>query len=218
MSIFVERNDAMNFNQISNKLKSYTVGIAGCGGLGSNCAVALARTGIGRLIIADFDTITADNLNRQYYFYDQIGGKKVVTLRENIICINPNVSVFAHDIKLDEKNIPEIFKNCDVIVEAFDLAAMKKMIIETVMSKMPDKYIISGVGLAGWGKNDAFKTQYHGRLIICGDMETEVSDELPPLAARVAIVANMQANVVLEILLGKSAKKATRIKPGNLEC
>jgi sulfur carrier protein ThiS adenylyltransferase len=194
----------MTFKEIKQELMGFTVGIAGCGGLGSNCAVALARVSVGRLVIADFDTITEDNLNRQYYFFSQVGEKKAFTLRENIMHVNPNVMVFAHDVKLDEKNIPVIFKHCDVIVEAFDLAEMKKMIIETVLAKMPDKYIVSGVGLAGWGRNDTLKTQKYGRLIVCGDMETEVSDELPPLAPRVAIVANMEANVVLEILLGRT--------------
>jgi sulfur carrier protein ThiS adenylyltransferase len=191
----------MNFGEISKRLKKYSVGIAGCGGLGSNCAVALARTGIGKLVIADFDDITENNLNRQYYFHDQIGRKKVLTLRENLLRINPNVLVVVHDKKLDELNIPDIFKHCDVIVEAFDLAEMKKMIIETVMTEMPDKYLVSGIGLAGWGKNETIRTSQQGRLIICGDLETEVSDELPPLAPRVAIVANMQANVVLDLLL-----------------
>jgi sulfur carrier protein ThiS adenylyltransferase len=192
----------MNFKEISQRLKSFTVGIAGCGGLGSNCAVSLARTGIGRLVIADFDTIAQENLNRQYFFSDQTGEKKVFALRENIIRINPDVMVFAHDTELNADNIPDIYKHCDVIVEAFDLAEMKKMIIETVLKKMPDKYIVSGVGLAGYGNNNTFKAANYGRLIVCGDMETEVSDELSPLAPRVCIVANMQANAVLEILLG----------------
>ena len=54
-------------------MSKFRVGIAGAGGLGSNCAVALARSGVGTLVIADFDIIEAANLNRQYYFTDQIG-------------------------------------------------------------------------------------------------------------------------------------------------
>lgn len=189
-------------NHIKDKLKNKTVGIAGSGGLGSNCAVALARIGIGKLIIADFDVIVESNLNRQYFFYDQIGQKKVNALKDNIKRINPNVVVEAHDIKLSSESIIEIYKNCDVIVEAFDLAEMKQMIIETVLSKMKDKSVISGVGLAGWGNNNSMKTsQLLKKLYICGDMETEVSDKMPPLAPKVGIVANMQANQVLEILL-----------------
>ncbi|MCD4680901.1 MAG: sulfur carrier protein ThiS adenylyltransferase ThiF [Bacteroidales bacterium] len=163
----------------------------------------MARVGVGNLIITDFDVIDKSNLNRQYYFLHQLGQKKVIALRNNINLINPEVKVNAIDIKLQAKDIIKIFSDCDVIVEAFDLAEMKHMIIETVLSEMPDKIIVSGVGLAGWGNNNSITTSYSGRLIICGDGETEVSDDLPPLAPRVGIVANMQANQVLEILLGR---------------
>jgi len=179
------------------------VGIAGCGGLGSNCAVALARVGIGKLIIADFDVIVESNLNRQYFFIDQIGQKKAYALRDNISRINPTVMVEAHDIKLKADDIAILFKDCNVIVEAFDLAVMKQMIIETVLAEMPDKPMVSGVGLAGWGDSNSIKVKQTGQLYICGDSVKEVSEEMPPLAPRVGIVANMEANVVMEILLDK---------------
>lgn len=186
---------------IKNLLKDKVIGIAGCGGLGSNCAVALARIGVSNLVIADFDVIVESNLNRQYFFADQIGQKKVFALRDNINRITKDTNVKVNDIKLDPKNIISIFKDCDIIVEAFDLAEMKQMIIETVLSNFPDKYIIAGVGLAGWGENNLLRTRQIGRLFICGDERHEVSEQNPPLAPRVAIVANMQANQVLELLL-----------------
>ena len=189
--------------KISEILKNKTVGIAGAGGLGSNCAVALARVGVGNLIIADFDLIDKSNLNRQYFFLHQVGQKKVIALKNNIGLINPHVNVNAIDIRLQAKDIIEIFSGCDVVVEAFDIAEMKQMIIETVLSEMPGKIIVSGVGLAGWGNNNSITTMCSGNLIVCGDGETEVSDDLPPLAPRVGIVANMQANQVLEILLSE---------------
>ncbi|MGB4206087.1 MAG: sulfur carrier protein ThiS adenylyltransferase ThiF [Bacteroidales bacterium] len=192
---------------IYDTLKTKTVGIAGCGGLGSNCAMALARVGIGRLIIADFDIISDDNLKRQYFFYDQIGKLKVYALKENLLRINPELKVNALDIRLCSNDIIEIFNECDVIVEAFDLAKMKQMIIETVLTFMPEKYIVSGIGLAGWGENNMLKTINMDKLIVCGDGEIETSETLPPLAPRVGIVANMQANQVLEILLGKMPYK-----------
>jgi len=188
------------------QLGKKTVGIAGCGGLGSNCAVALARVGVGKLIIADFDIIEKSNLNRQYYFFDQIGKKKVLTLKENIKRINPDVDIKAFDIKLDPENIVEIFKECDVVVEAFDLAEMKQMIIETLLEYYPDKYIVSGIGMAGWGDNRSITTRKIDKLYICGDGKTEVSELVPPLAPRVGIVANMQANQVMEILLKQPEK------------
>jgi len=185
------------------KLKSCTVGIAGCGGLGSNCAIALARIGVGQLIIADFDIIAESNLNRQYFFYKQIGLKKVFALRDNLNRANPSVHVEAHDVKLTPASIVTLFEKCDVIVEAFDLAEMKQMLIETVLTQFPDKFIVAGVGLAGWGNNNNIKTERFGKLFICGDQESEVSEDFPPLAPRVGIVANMQANQVFDIMMNE---------------
>ncbi|MEA3505794.1 MAG: sulfur carrier protein ThiS adenylyltransferase ThiF [Bacteroidota bacterium] len=191
----------MTFEEIKSKLKNYTVGIAGAGGLGSNCAVALARSGIGKLIIADFDVVEKTNLNRQYFFLDQIGEMKVVALKENISRINPETEVEAHSIKLDEKSIVELYAECDIIVEAFDKAEMKSMIIEIVLLEMAEKKIISALGMAGYGENNILKLRQVDNLYICGDEKSEVSENNPPLAPRVAIVAGMQANLVLEILL-----------------
>jgi len=191
----------MRFEEIKNKLKNYTIGIAGAGGLGSNCAVALARTGIGRLIICDFDIVTESNLNRQYYFKNQVGLKKVTALKENIQKINPDIEIITYDIKLNEANLVSIFKTCDIIVEAFDLAEMKKMLIETCIEYMPDKPLVIGSGMAGFGNSNTIKTIKNGNIYICGDELSEVSEDNPPLAPRVGMVANMQANTVLEILL-----------------
>ncbi len=191
----------MIFKEIKDSLKFKTVGIAGAGGLGSNCAVALARSGISKLIIADFDTVNEGNLNRQYYFYDQIGQVKVNALKENLERINPNVTIEIHNIKINEYNIGNIFTACDIIVEAFDNAEEKRMLIETVLSEFPDKPIIYGSGMAGYGDNNSLRSRQIDNLYICGDEKSEISDNNPPLAPRVGIVANMQANLVLEILL-----------------
>jgi len=191
----------MDQNEIKHRIQHKRVGIAGCGGLGSNCAVALVRTGIVNLVIADFDVIDESNLNRQYYFLNQVGRKKVFTLRDNLMAINPEINVEVYDTRLDEDQLLKIFGQCDVIVEAFDEAGQKQMLIETFLSEMPDKIIISGIGLAGYGNNNALKTSRFGNLYICGDNISEVNDNNPPLAPRVGIVANMQANQVLELLL-----------------
>ncbi len=193
----------MTFEEIKSQLKNYTVGIAGAGGLGSNCAVALARVGIGKIIIADFDVVNESNLNRQYFFRDQLGKKKVDALKENILRINPDAEIITHDIKLNAQNSVGIYKDCDVLVEAFDLAEMKKMLIETCLSEMPDKPMVLGLGMAGFGDSNAIKFRQSENLYICGDEKTEISETNPPLAPRVGMVANMQANTVLEILLNK---------------
>jgi sulfur carrier protein ThiS adenylyltransferase len=198
----------MNVKKIRTLLNKKTIGIAGCGGLGSNCAAALARIGVGKLIIADFDVIDASNLNRQYYFWEQIGQQKVFALADNIHYIDPEVEVIPHDLKLGPAEIISIFKDCDVVVEAFDLAEMKQMLIETVSAEFPDKPIVVGNGMAGWGFSNALKTEKMDKNIyVCGDGINEISKELPPLAPRVGIVAHMQANTVLNILLGNTKQE-----------
>jgi sulfur carrier protein ThiS adenylyltransferase len=192
----------MKFDQISKILSSFSVGIAGAGGLGSNCAVALARTGIGRLVIADFDIIDQGNLNRQYYFTDQIGMKKVDALKLNINRINPSTRIECHNVQLDRSNIAKVYSECDIIVEAFDRADMKEMLCETILSELPGKPLVVGSGLAGWGSNNTIRERNLGEgLVVCGDETIETSEDLPPLAPRVGIVANMQANVVVETLM-----------------
>lgn len=192
----------MTFDEIKQILKTKTVGIAGCGGLGSNCAVALARVGVGRLIIADYDLVEISNLNRQFYFYDQIGMLKVAALKQNLYRINPEVRVNTFDIRLCQSDIIEIYSKCDVIVEAFDKAEMKYMIIDAVHNFLPEKYLVMGVGMAGWGDNNMIRSRQSDKLIICGDEINAIGAKCPPLAPRVGVVAHMQANAVLEILLG----------------
>jgi len=187
--------------KVRDVLKNYTVGIAGVGGLGSNCGVALARIGIGRLVVADYDVVELSNLNRQYYFYDQIGMPKVEAFKDNIYKIDKQIKVDVYNVKLSKENILAIYKDVDIMVEAFDKAEMKLMLIEEVLMNMSDKYIISGSGLAGWGNNDTITTKQYDKLIICGDGITEVNDDNPPLAPRVGIVANMQANIVVELIM-----------------
>jgi sulfur carrier protein ThiS adenylyltransferase len=192
----------MKFPEIKIHLGKFRVGIAGAGGLGSNCAVALARSGIGTLVISDFDIIEESNLNRQYYFADQIGMEKTKALKANIERINSGTRIIANQVKLNRDNIPLIYSECDVIVEAFDMADMKEMLIETIQLKMPGIPLIVGSGMAGWGENETIRCRkIDDTLYVCGDEFSEVSANLPPMAPRVGIVANMQANLVIEILM-----------------
>ncbi len=191
----------MNVVSIQEHLSHKTVGIAGCGGLGSNCAVALARIGIGKLILIDFDRVEASNLNRQYYFQNQIGQFKVDALANNIGLINPKVDVQTHKQKIGPGDAENLFSACNVVVEAFDRADMKQMLVEDMLLNLPDKPLVVGLGMAGWGHSNAIRLRQSDTLYICGDEESEVRDEWPPLAPRVGMVANMQANTVLDLLM-----------------
>ena len=182
-------------------LRESVVGIAGAGGLGSNVAISLARAGVGRLIIADFDKVESSNLNRQQYFVGQIGRRKVEALLENLKRINPFSENLVHDIKISGKNAGRIFGAADILVEAFDKAEAKHMLIEAWLSLFPRRPIVAASGLAGYGKNRKIHVRKMGNLYICGDEESEAAPGVSPMAPRVAIVANMQANCVVELLV-----------------
>ncbi len=192
--------DRENLRSIFSKAK---VGIAGAGGLGSTCAVSLARAGILKLVIADFDRITEANLDRQYYFLDQVGRYKVDALSENIGRIDPRVQVTAHRLSLDRQSVEKIFADCDIIVEAVDDAGTKEMIVETALRSFPDAHVVCASGLAGIGNLEELRLVHHGRLHLCGDFSRETSTDSPPVAPRVGIVANMEADMVLQILINR---------------
>lgn len=182
-------------------LRRSTVGIAGAGGLGSNVAVALARAGVGRLVIADFDRVVPSNLNRQQYFVDQVGERKVEALRANLLALNPYSLYEVHDVRINRRNAAAIFGRVDVLVEAFDKAAAKEMLIEVSLSKFPGRPIVAASGLAGFGGNARIRSRRLGNLYICGDESSQCPPGISPMAPRVALVAAMQANLVVELLV-----------------
>ncbi|MBN1150581.1 sulfur carrier protein ThiS adenylyltransferase ThiF [candidate division WOR-3 bacterium] len=189
------------YGSLEKILRRRKVGIAGCGGLGSNCAVSLARAGIGGLLLVDFDFVTESNLDRQYYFINQVGKKKVEALQENILGVDPEVKVETFFGRIREDNVKELFGDCGLIVEALDVAQEKAFFIQKVSECFPRKPIVSGSGIAGYGSNNRIKTRRFGNLWVCGDGETEVSKQNPPLSPKVTAIANLQANQILEIIL-----------------
>jgi sulfur carrier protein ThiS adenylyltransferase len=189
--------------KIRKKLKGSCVGIAGVGGLGSNAAISLARAGIGRLILVDFDSVEENNLDRQYYFRDQIGKVKVEALKENIKKINPWLKIDIFNQKLTVGSMDEPFQDADVIIEALDSAVAKTSFIEEIMQKLPDKPLVACSGVAGYGNSDRIETKRIGNLYICQDEQARSSDDDVLMAPRVALMANWEANIVLELLLGE---------------
>jgi sulfur carrier protein ThiS adenylyltransferase len=186
------------------RVKRATVGIAGAGGLGSAVAIALTRTGVGTLIIADFDLVEPSNLNRQQYFIDQLGLPKVYALRDTLARINPHVHVSACHLRLTPGNVAEIFGAVDVLVEAFDRADQKAMLTETFTARFPDKPLVAASGMAGFGPaNSVITRRGFGNLCLCGDGTTAAAPGVGLMAPRVGIAAHHQANAVLRLLLGE---------------
>ncbi len=189
--------------KIRMKLQKSSVGIAGAGGLGSNAAVSLARAGIGRIVVVDFDSVEESNLNRQYYFRDQIDMVKVEALRENIHRIDESVRVDIFNHRLTKDTMDRPFHDVDVIVEALDNAELKTMFIEEIMHKLPDTPVVACSGVAGYGNSDRIVTKKLGNLYMVYDKKAKDSNEDVLVAPRVCLMANWQANIVLEILLGE---------------
>lgn len=178
------------------------IGVAGLGGLGSNVLCHLVRAGIRRFAAADFDVVAASNLNRQFFFVDQIGMKKTEALAANLRRISRRLELDFHDLKLTEKNIPELFADCDIVVEAFDKAEAKTMLIGALAKT--DIPVVAASGLAGFGRsNDIRLHQVNPRLYIAGDLTSGISPELAPASPRVGIAAAMEANTVIALLLGE---------------
>ncbi len=190
---------------VHQRLKQATVGIAGLGGLGSPIAVALARSGVGRLILADFDVVEPSNLNRQQYFIDQLGLPKAEALKDTLARINPYVTIEAHVLRLAPANIPSLFGAVDVLVEAFDAAEQKAMLVETFLSQCPGKPLVAGSGMAGFGPANSIVTrQVASNLYLVGDGETAAAPGTGLMAPRVGVAAHHQANAVLRLLLGET--------------
>ena len=183
-------------------LESARVGIAGAGGLGSNCAMHLVRAGVKHLTVVDFDVVNESNLNRQFFFRDQLGQKKVVALKDNLLRIEPDADIRIADVRLDAESTKELFSDCAIVVEAFDTVAAKAMILAALASS--GKKLVTASGLAGWGRSNAIRLRRMGADIVAvGDGETSVGKGVAPVSPRVGIAAAMEANSVVAMLLGK---------------
>lgn len=188
---------------VHRTVKAARVGIAGLGGLGSQVAIALARTGVGSLVLADFDVVEPSNLNRQQYFVDQIGLPKASALAATLERINPYLSVQPHAVRLTPDNLPLLFAGCAVVVEAFDLADQKAMLLETALSALPETWVVAASGVAGCDSSDAIRSHRLGeRLFVVGDLRVAARPGTGLMAPRVGVAAHAQANLVLRILLG----------------
>ena len=186
---------------LQNKISSTTVGICGLGGLGSNIAIVLARAGIGKLILIDFDKVDITNLHRQQYKVSQVGMYKTEALRENLKEINPYLETEIQTVCVTEKNAKELLKDCAIICEAFDNAECKAMLTNFVLEEMPDKYLVAASGMAGMGSANSIHTRkVTKRFYLCGDEISDASDGIGLVSSRVMLCAAHQAHMVLRLI------------------
>ena len=190
--------------ELQKKFAAASVAVCGAGGLGSNIAIALARAGVGRLKIIDFDKIEITNLNRQQYFADQIGLFKAKALKENLSKIAPYCKVTAEVAKITEENVTELLKGFPIVCEAFDKAEAKAMLVNAVLENMPETYLVSGSGMASLNSANLIKTRkITDKFYLCGDLTNDVAAGNGLFGARVLVCAAHQAHTILRIIAGK---------------
>ena len=195
--------EARHGKDLQAKFTGATVAICGLGGLGSNIAVSLARAGVGRLILIDFDQVDISNLHRQQYMADQIGLYKTEALTENLKRIAPYVEIISHTTRITEENFREFLQDADIICEAFDDAEAKAMLVNGVLEQLHTKYLIAASGMAGLSSANSIKTRrVMERFYLCGDGVSDVGDDIGLVAPRVMLCAAHQAQMVLRILSG----------------
>ena len=186
---------------LQGKFSAATVAVCGLGGLGSNIAISLARVGIGKLILIDFDRVDISNLHRQQYKVTQIGKYKAQALAENLLEIAPYLEVRAVTARITEENYMDLLHAADVICEAFDNAEVKAMLANAVLETMPYKYLVAASGMAGMGTPNTIRTRKITKYFyLCGDEISDAADTIGLVAPRVMLCAAHQAHTVLRIL------------------
>lgn len=187
--------------ELQAKFSSATVAVCGLGGLGSNIAISLARAGIGKLILIDFDRVDITNLHRQQYKASQIGVYKTEALSSNLKEIAPYVELETHTVRITEENVSEFLEDADIICEAFDKPEAKAMLTNTVLEMLPEKTLIAASGMAGIGSANSIKTRKISKnFYLCGDEVSDIADGRGLFSARVMICAAHEAHMVLRIL------------------
>jgi len=189
---------------LQKKFDAATIAVCGLGGLGSNIAISLARAGIGRLILIDFDRVDITNLHRQQYRADQIGIYKTEALTEILKGIAPYIEIETHTVRLTEENSAELLKDADIVCEAFDSPDAKAMLVDVVLERLPGSYIVAGSGMAGMATPNSIVTRrLTERFYLSGDGVSDVNDDIGLVAPRVMLCAAHQAHTALRILAGE---------------
>ena len=194
--------DARFPEEMRTKLSNARVAVAGLGGLGSNIAVMLARSGVGELLLVDFDTVDVTNLNRQMYLIPQLGKPKAEALPEILYQINPYLTYRSVCIKVTPDNVKELFSEYPIVCEAFDKPDQKAMLVRELLMQCPKTIVVSGNGMAGYADANEIRTcQVMKRLYVCGDQSTDVGNGIGLIAPRVAVCAAHEANKVLQLIM-----------------
>ena len=198
LPVEVKREDvlARQRPEINEAVKDFTVAVLGCGGLGSQVAWILARLGVGKLILYDFDVVEASNLNRQNYSVSDIGKKKAQATAERIKDWLPHVCVEARDEFVDAEVLEGIEAEADIVVEAYDGVQSKIEAFDFFQDH--DTPYVCTTGVAG--PEGALGRKDFGHIHMVGDFNGE--DRRDCYLPKVMTIAAMECQVVFELMIG----------------
>lgn len=188
------------------KLLNSTVGVIGAGGLGGFSLELLARMGVGRLVIVDGDTFSDSNLNRQMLATElDLGKPKVEAARERVGVVNSATEIIAHPCRGDATNLPEIFSECDLVIDCLDNLS-SRYVLEDVCSKL--NIIMIHGAIAGYlGQLAVIRPDKPLLAAIYGSKNVDREDkgveiQLGNPAATPAMLASWQVSEAVKILAG----------------
>ena len=158
------------------------VGIAGAGGLGSNAALMLARSGVEDFLLIDHDVVERPT--------------KVEALAELLRELNPHIRLELAPLRLDAATLPGLLPSCPIWVEAVDAPETKTLLVERAL--LAGLRVASASGMAGVGGPPMGRRRL-GNLTLVGDFQSDVANA-PPLAPRVTQAAALLADAALEFI------------------
>lgn len=130
---------------------------------------------------------------------------KTDALKSLLLKINPYLEIQTDCVKVTEDNLVSLFQDNDIICEAFDVPENKALLVNGVLEHFPEKYLISGSGMAGYESSNLIHTRkVTSHFYLCGDETSEVSYGHGLMAPRVAICAAHEANMVTRLILGET--------------
>jgi adenylyltransferase/sulfurtransferase len=191
------------------RLKRAHIFIAGAGGLGSPVSIYLAVAGVGTITIVDMDVVDQSNLNRQILHFDRdIGKKKTASAEEKLRHLNPDITINAIDVTLEESNAANLIANADGIVDAMDNYPTRYLLNDVAIAK---KIPLFHGGIRGFYGQATTILPGVSPCLKCIFPKPPPKEVFPVVGVTPGIIGTIQANEVIRYLIGSGGLLTGRL-------
>lgn len=191
------------------RLKKAHIFIAGAGGLGSPISIYLAVAGVGTITIVDMDVVDQTNLNRQILHFDRdIGKKKTTSAEEKLQALNPDITVNAIDVKIEESNAVKLVGKADGIVDAMDNFPTRYLLNDVAITK---KIPFFHGGIRGFYGQATTIIPGTTPCLKCIFPKAPPKEVFPVVGVTPGIIGPIQANEVIKYLLDSGELLTNRL-------